>query len=344
MWWAGLSQQQQDWLIANAYDRLGDLRGLPATAADAINRMRLADDKACALATLASAAELGARWRAMSPQERANAQDPATMLVRAQLMLDNVIGIEKALGQQIPGDPPALLLTYNSQDYARHGRASIAYGNPDTADNTAILVPGTGRSLANWPNSDARHLYTASIKADPDATFAAIVDLSYQPPAKLFPDALADHYAQDGNANLRDDITSYEIAHQFATGQNGHTTLIAHSYGTYTAGLALHHGLTVDDVVLIGSPGTGVSTRKDLHLGTDHVFVGLSDGDPIHWGDSWFVPANGYPPDDPEFGATSMGVDNHGKHSEYFDDGSESLQNMAKIATGQAPSITHAHK
>jgi len=39
-----------------------------------------------------------------------------------------------------------------------------------------------------------------------------------------------------------------------------------------------------------------------------------------------------------------MGVDNHGKHSEYFDDGSESLQNMAKIATGQAPSITHAHK
>ena len=345
-WWSGLTQQQRDWLIVNDYNTLSGLRGLPATVADSVNRMRLADDQADAQATIAAFLELERRWLAMSPSERANMQDPILAFTRAQLMLRNATGIEKALAQVLPPDaPPVLLLTYDPFAYGGHGRAAIAYGNPDTAANTAVLVPGTGRALSNWPTGDTRRLYREGQKRSGDGPFAVIVDLSYQPPAELWPDALADHYARDGYGNLRDDVTGYEIAHQAATGSHGHTTVIAHSYGTYVTGLALHHGLKVDDVVLVGSPGTGVKTVGGLHMTKGHVFVGLSNSDLVGLADNRFTPAPGmYAPESPHFGATGIGVDNHGSHSDYFDLGSESLQNMAKIATGHSGSITGPHQ
>ncbi|MEU5364697.1 alpha/beta hydrolase [Streptomyces sp. NPDC005925] len=69
-----------------------------------------------------------------------------------------------------------------------------------------------------------------------------------------------------------------------ATNENAdpHITAIGHSYGSLTVGLAAQEkgGIPgADDIILVGSPGTGAKTADELNVGKDHVFVGAADND-----------------------------------------------------------------
>jgi len=54
--------------------------------------------------------------------------------------------------------------------------AAIAIGNPDLAQNTAVLVPGTGNSVGSgWLGSDdAANLYNEAYRGDPSKPTAVV--------------------------------------------------------------------------------------------------------------------------------------------------------------------------
>jgi pimeloyl-ACP methyl ester carboxylesterase len=141
---------------------------------------------------------------------------------------------------------------------------------------------------------------------------------------------------EHGAATLHDDVAGYQAAHVEASGDDGHTTVVGHSYGSYVAGQAAEMGMRVDDMVFIGSPGVGTLNVDGLGMPSQHVWAGaatgpwvVGDGDPIS--DSrWFGPS----PTDDDFGATVFDTSDSSGHSEYYKENSQSLRNIGRIATG----------
>ncbi|MFD0393539.1 alpha/beta hydrolase [Streptomyces nogalater] len=63
-----------------------------------------------------------------------------------------------------------------------------------------------------------------------------------------------------------------------------HLVAIGHSYGSRLVGAATQEpgGIPgADDIILLGSPGTGVDRAEELGVGKDHVFVGAAENDPV---------------------------------------------------------------
>lgn len=126
-------------------------------------------------------------------------------------------------------------------------------------------------------------------------------------------------------------------------------TVVGHSYGSTTTGLALQHqglAVDVDDVVLLGSPGVGGRAQgvADLGLRPDQLQVATASRDVIRLAAHTLLGAD---PLDPGFGgdrlrAESVERDGPGlgdlvgvaDHSRYYDPGSESLYGLAEIVTG----------
>ncbi len=172
-----------------------------------------------------------------------------------------------------------------------NGRAIVSYGNPDTARNVAAYVPGLNTSLdADFARNDLKRARDTAIGAkemDPNSSTASIVWLGYDAPQTSADDPMG-NLAVMGESNARVGADSYNrfMAGIAATNEQGdpHVTAIGHSYGSLTVGLAAQQrdGIPgADDVVLVGSPGTGASSAEELGVGKEHVFVGAAENDPV---------------------------------------------------------------
>ena len=123
-----------------------------------------------------------------------------------------------------------------------------------------------------------------------------------------------------------------------------HLTVVGDSYGSTTAGTAMRrHATGVDELVLVGSPGAGVETARELRVPTGHVFVGASSRDPVSYLD-WF----GTDPTHERFGAVRFRAESVTRnpwlldladHTKYFEPGSESLTNVASIVVGDRDAV-----
>ena len=118
--------------------------------------------------------------------------------------------------------------------------------------------------------------------------------------------------------------------------------MIGHSYGSLVVAGATRANTEVDRVVVLGSPGLGVSDVGGLGLspGTA-LYAGAFDNDPVARSE-WF----GRDPSSFGFGALPLATDpwpqDHPPsvlhaHSAYFDEDSQSLDNLARIVTGGVP-------
>jgi pimeloyl-ACP methyl ester carboxylesterase len=145
-------------------------------------------------------------------------------------------------------------------------------------------------------------------------------------------------------------------------GDPAHVTVIGHSYGSTTAGHAAHdQGLAADDLVFVGSPGLGggVDGPADLGMSSQHVWAGANSHDVVpDLADQGSIDLGllggiglGNDPAEDDFGAIRFQAESASgsdpdAHSSYFEDGSESLDNLAHIVTGQyglvdqAPGVT----
>lgn len=139
--------------------------------------------------------------------------------------------------------------------------------------------------------------------------------------------------AQNGAEDLRDFTHGLRAAHQ---GERSHLTVLAHSYGSTTAGAADAggRGLDADDMVVVGSPGLTVDRADQLHIDPKHLYVGAADNDLVS---NVFSDATlGADPKKSEFGAQHMYVDTK-DHGGYWNDGSKSLENQGRIIAGLRP-------
>jgi pimeloyl-ACP methyl ester carboxylesterase len=127
-----------------------------------------------------------------------------------------------------------------------------------------------------------------------------------------------------------------------------YVSIVAHSYGSTAAMLALQENdITVDALILVGSPGSPATSVDDLKVAGGNVWVAAADTDP--------VPRSGVfgsQPLDPDFGATHFSVramtdpvtgeklDDINGHVYYFWPGTTSVRNTALIAIGHGDLAT----
>lgn len=308
---------------------------VPARVRDRINRQALADD-------------IG---RVENATEAISAAD--------MIRYDNALRVRDGLALNSgDGAAPVLLLSYDPAALAGRGRAVIAIGDPDAADNTTVLVPGAHSSVRDGylSHPDGHNVYNEVVRADPDRTNSVILWMGYRAPDSLFDPAVAQPAsARAGGRLLAADVNALRAAHTGAS----HITVIGHSYGSTTvADAAAGFGMRADDVVLVGSPGTDLArSANDFHLPAGgHVYVGAASSDPVTgFGGEPQLPVPGTSAtvglgSDPAaqgYGSTRFKAEPAGPrlpmtgHGSYFSPGGESLFSIGDIASGHGDALAH---
>jgi hypothetical protein len=260
-WWRALTDAGRERLLDRHPELLGNLDGLPAAVRDTANRRTLP--------------RLIARLGGTLPRTP-----------REQDLLDGFRRIQDRLRAEDAADGgPVLLLALAEEG---QGRAALSFGDPDTADDVAVYVPGLGTRLGDVGGKDgdrAKTLLAAARAADPARSTASITWLGYDAPQleSAGPDALAvagTARAEQGGAGYQRFLRGLRAGR---AGAPAHLTALGHSYGSLTVGRAAQRpgGLPADEIVLVGSPGTGAQRAADLRADPDHVWVGAAEHDPV---------------------------------------------------------------
>ncbi|MFF4603711.1 alpha/beta hydrolase [Streptomyces sp. NPDC001339] len=346
-WWNGLSKEEQEEQLALNPDVVGNLDGIPAKTRDKANRVNL---------------------------DRLIATYPEPVPDEVKEQHDGFKAIRKRLDDDEGKKPEPLLLGIGPEG---QGRAILSYGDPDTADNVAAYVPGLGTTLSGIGGEDgerAKNVWKSADAADRgQRKTASIVWLGYDAPqiGSGGPSDFAvagEERGKRGGADFGNFLDGIQATHQ---GDRPHVTAIGHSYGSFTVGQAAQRegGIPADDIVLVGSPGTGAEKAEELGVGAGHVWVGAAESDPVTHAPSkgesgaaaiggpigagiahlvdphglWF----GQDPASEDFGGNRFAVDPGvpwNSHSSYFDPPDEgdprSLNNMGAIVAGHPEKVT----
>lgn len=354
-WWNSLTPEQKKALQDTKYQELGQLRGLPADVLNAANVRRISEDRTRfeqREKDLKSQLDARARELGVTPgtpeAERALRNDPqgSQLLTqhdeaarRAENSRNAEARLQEARDQSKAIGKDAYVLYWNPDGPgAKEGAMAVAFGNPDTAKNLAVCVPGTTSGLDGFSQEQAANL---SQSMGPDGV--AIQWLGYDAPEFSLGQVNDPAQAIEGGQILAKDVDGYRTANP-----NAHVTVIGHSYGSTVVGYsAMDNGLKADDIAFVGSPGVGASNVDQLSAGGGHVYVGGTEHDPVIQGTSgdWFTKdGSSTGPYDSSFGAKTFGTSGEAgighAHSSYYDKGSESLDNLAKIATGHGGDVS----
>ena len=311
-WWAGLGVDERGRLESAAPAVVGNLEGVPYDVRDRANRAVLA----------------------------AGLADPSVGAARTAMLGQ----VEQSLVHD-PGAPRRNLVTL---DLRGSGRAAIAIGDLDTAADVTVVVPGmfftvTGQ-MTDFTNT-ANDLYSeqatlAGVAAPaPGSGVAVIAWMGYRTPD--LSNILSLGLAKTGAERLERAVDGLR---QVRDGEEPRVNVVAHSYGSTTALMALSSGrMSADSLTVLGSPGSDVQTSSELSVGAGQVFVGDAHSDPIA-GSGYF----GTDPGSSAFGSTvldlagGLDVQDAGDvfrrpvgHNDYLKPGTASLHDVALIAVGR---------
>ncbi|MGH3738079.1 MAG: alpha/beta hydrolase [Micromonosporaceae bacterium] len=363
-WWASLTPAEQQYLIHEHPDRVGWLDGVPVSARDQANRVRLAYEHERAETRRT---QLTDRKRELQEEvakypgrydHHAEIRKIDEELAVLDRNLKGMNAIEDRLYHQ-PDKPRAYLMGFapgtvddvdGNGKPDDDGKAVLAIGNPDTADNVATYVPGTGADLDSFGGAMDRAdkmAEDASDMADDEQT-AVVIWMGYDAPDEVNPHAISDDYAEDAAGDLRRFQDGLRVTHE---GEPSHNTVIGHSYGTTVVGYAAKDGdIQADDLVFVASPGVGVDNADALGVGSDHVWATRAQGDDIGmakvgWGsmplfgsDEQMV--HGRDPTADGFGGRAFDSE-PGGHSDYWkEDGSKARTSIAAIVTGEYSEVS----
>ncbi|MGW4050647.1 alpha/beta hydrolase [Streptomyces sp. NPDC004779] len=356
-WWKGLTPEEQSAYMSLNAAQVGALDGLPSATRDEANRVVLAEKRA----------DLELRLAAIPPEPQkvlyGNSypyRNPAWTAWdekyggELKTVTDNLKGVNAiqarfdATGRN--GLPEAYLLGYDTKG---GGRAVVANGNPDIADHTAVFVPGTYTNITETEKyiHHMSEMWKETSAKVPGQNVSTITWIGYDAPQSIVPEAMKEHYAHTAAPDLNRFMSGLE--HVQGGDDKSHTTLIGHSYGSTVLGAASNGGdLRTDDIIAVGSPGMLVEYAKELDVEEGHVWSqagGFTD-DQVPLGgkfaglgrnsDWWqeLLPFGAVwgqnVPSDESFGANIMAHDS-GSHTDYWRDGSLSIQNQASVVAGQ---------
>lgn len=344
--WRDLPQHFVLELIEQRPDVVGNLEGARYVDRDEANIRRLTTVKDEALA-----AEQLALSELRSPSSRGSS---ALAAAEASARVD---AVEVLLG--LFTDAPSKDRYLLSLDASVDGPplAAIAVGNLDSALYATYFVPGMNSSVLQA--EDLLRGVTRIQQASADS--AAVLWLGYESPGPV--ETVSTARAEAGAVLLGAALDGYD-SYRTAAGLQSELTVLAHSYGSTTAAIALADAeYSVDSFVMIGSAGVPPSiSLDDLHVPSDHVFASEATADDIAAkGQFWSGRAN---PASIEWGARLfssngttladgtilaavrahdvVGADDEADQDKYLGDGTESLYGIRKIVTGQPYDIAPA--
>ena len=339
MWWSSLSPAVRGALLDASPELVGNLDGVPFETRDGANREFLDQTMRDLRAVIESNAG-------------------RTIIDHAEQQLNMLEAISDSL-RAAGTDVPRTLL---SLDVSGQGRAAIVLGDLRTADYVTYLVPGMFFTIENqmgdWTDAAAElyseqvdwlRLFAAKDGAKPAAaptmgvgelavaptsTVATIAWIGYHTPN------LTNVGAIDNALQGRDYLAgAIEGLQSVRAGNEPYVTVVAHSYGSTAALMALtEDSFEIDALAMVGSPGSDAQSVDALHVRGGNVWVGEAAWDPVP-NSSFF----GSDPGAPEYGANRMGVDGGTDvitnrplagsigHNEYFGAGSQSMRNLALI-------------
>ncbi|KUL31527.1 alpha/beta hydrolase [Actinoplanes awajinensis] len=334
-WWGSLTRDQQDQAIRDFPREVGWLDGVPAGDRDKANRIGLAQHKQYL------------KDRYENPDMWAEQDETLNELDRVETIEQ---GLDK-LGAR------GFLLGFDTAAYAGDGKLVVAMGDPDTARNTGVWVPGLGTTLGNTDGNIDRIL-AMNRRADaltPQAgDVSTVYWLGYDTPDFTNTSVLQNGRSLDARDPYLNFMQGLRATHDSDV---GHLVAMGHSYGTTVLGeAAATHQLPVDDIVVAGSPGMHVPQASDLMADPRHVWAGASPGDPVPRAGALLDPfnaavpptitaerlfdaAHGLAPTEQGFGANVWQADTKG-HTHYWDEDSESLMNQSRVLAGAYDQVT----
>jgi pimeloyl-ACP methyl ester carboxylesterase len=355
-WWDALTHEQQQAVFAAAPGAIGNRDGIAPWARDLANHVALDRDLA--------------DWEYLE-QRGLLTQGEEEMLENARSARDAIDTIESGIDPVTREPVSSQLYLYDPAAFDGDGAVAVAAGNLDTADNVAVVVPGFGTDGESAPYQAERALtlYESSRFLATTETNASMFWIGYDAPGNMPWDegwdaagVVTEDMATHGGERLAD---TFDGLRDSRDGDPAHLIAIGHSYGSTTTGHAAHdHGIPVDDLVFVGSPGVGGDTDNAGGTGvdTDHVWAGANSRDPIAnlgnhgWihGETVFGAGLGDDPAEDDFGANrfqaesttraddSVGLDAFDDHSKYFDHDTESLYNISQIVNGNYAAVEQA--
>jgi hypothetical protein len=328
-WWRGLPDSTRATLVAAMPGVVGNLEGVPYAVRDEANRSVLSE-------TLSTIQHRDAR---ASAGLTGFGGETARLTMLQQVAL--------ALTPGRGGDDTGRQLV--SLDTVFPGRAAISVGDLDTASNVSVMVPGmlytVSNQIAYWTDHAAalhseQGFWTSALATTtsrPESS-AVVAWMGYRTPDLTNVASL--DLARAGAVHLEETVAGLDAVRDR---DRPRLTILAHSYGSTTATIALSSGrMRADALVALGSPGSVVKTAADLDVTRGSVYAAAAALDPVA-GLGFF----GKDPGASLFGSTLLSVaastdpftEQHltgtWTHNNYFDPGSRSMRNLALIGIGR---------
>lgn len=345
-WWNALSEDEQDALIKNHPDLIGGLDGLPGSARDEANKIRLP-----AMLSEAEQAEKEARKKYLDAQERLGPSGFASLEYtewqRAQEKLEDLRAVESTLNS----DPELSLLVLD--DSGERLKAAVAHGDIDSAKHVATFVPGMNTTVHDSLDSYTAKTDVMQSKAlkNNNGDVATIAWLGYDAPD--LSDVASTSKAHAGADRLNSFVEGIQASREAGEYGDPHQTVLGHSYGSTTSGMAVKDTRTgvVDDLVMFGSPGSGVQDIREYNLPADsggdpgpHAHVSHAQyRDRVQGiGPDFSFGKNPNKLDGIEHLADSTAkpdtfwewVDPFSQHSSYFEEGSATMNDFGRVIAG----------
>jgi len=292
-YWSKQSYEQKQYLCDHYPEMVGNADGVEGWARDRANRINLREKRLATekqIETLKKAIDdpKQAVYVTLNRQELEKAEEALKSYKVISSSIGNGISLEDY--QHGKTGKPISLLTL--QDDGRRVKAAVAQGDVDNAAHIGTFVPGIGTTVNGSLKDYIRQTENLRQAAADQGNLAlkdvaTIAWLGYDAPgeAKLgnLSDITSPKLAQAGSDRLAGFLNGMQASREHGAG-DAHMTLVGHSYGSTTSGMAatkVHDGV-IDDLVLCGSPGMGTYNASDLHVAEGHRWVsGVPIGDSV---------------------------------------------------------------
>ena len=371
-YWSQQSEAQKQHLCDKYPDLIGNADGVEGWARDRANRNRLpglkqeAKDNVSTYTELLKSPWIDSNTRAYYLSELDKAEKAVKAYDTVQEQLDKGISLEDYQHGK-KGDPVSLLTLQNDGGRVK---AAMGQGDVDHAKNVATFVPGIGTTVEGSMGEYMRQTKNLRSAAMAQGNLSArdvatVAWLGYDAPGKAdlnqpqnIPGIISPFLAQSGSDRLAGFMNGMQASRDYGAG-DAHMTLVGHSYGSSTSGMAatkVKYGV-IDDLVLCGSPGMGTYDAKNYHVDQNHLWVsGVPKGDSVQGMGAirgGIVGSLGKNPMDSDSGFTHLSDDatgspkynkdapaskpfnfNFDNHSIYLEDGTETLQDIGRVAAG----------
>ena len=372
-YWSQQSEAQKQHLCYTYPDLIGNADGVEGWARDRANRKRLpnlkkeAEDNVSKYTELMKNPWIDSNTRAYYLSELDKAEKAVKAYDIVQKQVKKGISLEDYQhGKE--GDPVSLLTLQNDGGRVK---AAMGKGDVDHAKNVATFVPGIGTTVEGSMVEYMRQTKNLRRAAMAQGNLAlsdvaTVAWLGYDAPGEFdlkkhpedVPGIISPFLAQAGSDRLVGFMNGMQASREYGAG-DAHMTLVGHSYGSSTSGMAatkVKYGV-IDDLVLFGSPGMGTYDVKNYHVDQNHLWVsGVPKGDSVQGAGAFrggIVGSLGKNPMDSDSGFSHLSDDatgspkynkdapasklsnfNFDNHSIYLEDGTETLQDIGRVVAG----------